>query len=64
MKFLTQKQVQQYVKHMRGKRTHAEFAAWLGVSKQAVGQYESGNALPGDRVLEKLKLTKAFEVLK
>lgn len=61
---MTKEEFKDYVKSKRGTRTHEEFAASLGVSKQAVGQYENGTSRPGDEVLRKLGLEKGFLFLK
>lgn len=44
----------------RGNRTQAEFAEWLGVSRQALIQFEKGTYPPGDAVLDKLDLEKTY----
>jgi len=42
------------LKHMRGPRTQAQFAAELGLSQAQYNRYETGKRLAPDRVLEQV----------
>lgn len=42
------------LKHMRGQRTQAQFAAELGLSQAQYNRYETGKRLAPDRVLEQV----------
>jgi transcriptional regulator with XRE-family HTH domain len=53
-----------YLKRLRGTRTQAEFGAYLGVSKQAVTQYENGSTPPKPSTLAKLGITKVYQITK
>lgn len=59
---IPESQLPAYLKKVRGDRTQAEFGALLGVSKQAVTQYETAVTQPGPKVLKKLGIEKMFDV--
>ena len=48
------KTVGQRIKHLRGEMTHMEFADMLGVSPQAVSDWENAKRMPRIGVIEKL----------
>lgn len=64
MKIISQDQLPKFVLDKRGTRTQVEFAASLGITKQALMQYEKGKTLPRPEILEKLGLSKCYRVNK
>lgn len=62
MKKLTipEAELPEYIKKLRGKMTQEEFGKSLGVSKQAVTQYESGVAKPKAETLALMGLEKCY----
>lgn len=43
-------ELSEIIKKLRGDKTQAEFAEELGVSKQAVSQWETGSTEPSDKI--------------
>jgi hypothetical protein len=63
MKWIAPDQLPQYVLDKRGHRTQEEFAETLGVTRQAVVQWEKGQTLPKAEILAKLGLAKGYRVI-
>lgn len=59
---IPESQLPVYLKKVRGDRTQAEFGAFLGITKQAVTQYEAGDIKPSQKVLDKLGIEKMYDV--
>jgi len=57
---ISETELPEYIKRLRGKRTQEEFGKILGVSKQAVTQYESGATQPKSEILSLMGLERCF----
>ena len=64
MKTISEEELPAYIRTLRGTRTQAEFGGHLGVSKQAVTQYENGTTQPKSEILAKLGLSRCYRVIK
>jgi transcriptional regulator with XRE-family HTH domain len=64
MKTISEEELPGYIKRLRGDRTQAEFGEHLGISKQAVTQYENGTIQPKPEILAKLGIEKCYRVEK
>lgn len=62
MKFLTDKELGDWIKKKRGKLTQTEYGEILGVSKQLLMQYEKALVRPSKAVREKLGIAPGWIV--
>lgn len=59
---LSKQELPQYLKQLRGSETMEKFGEKIGVSKQAVWQYENAVSVPSSDTLAHLGIAVAFSV--
>jgi transcriptional regulator with XRE-family HTH domain len=64
MMTISEEELPGYIKKLRGALTQAEYGEHLGVSKQAVTQYENGMIQPKPEILAKLGIERCYRVRK
>jgi transcriptional regulator with XRE-family HTH domain len=64
MRTISEEELPAYIRKLRGAHTQAEYGALLGVSKQAVTQYENGSIQPKPEILAKLGIERCYRLQK
>jgi len=64
MRTISEEELPGYIKKLRGSLTQAEYGEQLGVSKQAVTQYENGMIQPKSEILAKLGIERCYRIQK
>jgi transcriptional regulator with XRE-family HTH domain len=63
MKTISEEDLPAYIRKLRGARTQAQYGEELGISKQAVTQYENGSTQPKSEILAKLGIERCYRAV-